>query len=194
MQLGSIAELVSAFAALGALAAATVAAWAARGTLRGQRSELSLLREQHNRRIEKDDRAASSKVAVWARTDRGEKAVLRYINASGVPVYALTVWAVIPGHRFDVFYTVIGPTATSRTLRRGSEELQGLVVEKCPDVDWVWLLRNEKIVASATFRDLNGVWWHRALSGVLTEHSDAHGAKTAAEVDTQQWIAQNEPH
>ena len=184
MQTGSLAELVSAFAALGALVAAVVAAFATLRTYQQQQ-------EEQRQRNAAEERSASSKVAVWARTDRGVNAALRYINASDLPIYALTVWVVIPGRCFEVFYSVVGPSPESRTLRRGTALMQEKAVADGLEVNWKSLLESDRIAAAITFRDLGNRWWHRQLSGELKKYGGAEEARRAASEDIDIWLAKH---
>lgn len=158
---GSVADWVSAGATAAALLAA---AYAARVAYR----QLQVLRAQEDDRRAADDIRDASRVAVWVRIHRESGLPeLRYINASGMPVYALTIWVVTPDHRFEITYVVDGPTDGSKTMVRGTSDLQCQVAALGYAPDWTGLLEAGQLLCAATFRDSVNRRWYRDLRGRL---------------------------
>jgi hypothetical protein len=174
---GSVADWVSAVATVAALLAA---AYAARAAFR----QLGVLEQQERDRREAHDIRDAARVAVWARIDveRGLPE-LRYINASGMPVHDLTLWVVTPEKTFEMHYVVDGPSAESKTMKRGTDELRRQIEISAYRPDWTRLLESGGLLCAAAFRDSANRAWLRDFHGLLTRVDDLRRVRARVDAD-----------
>ena len=160
---GSVPDWISAAATVAALLAASYAA-------RVGYRQLKVLEVQEQDRQRAERIRDASRVAVWVRVDEVRALPeLRYVNASGMPIYDLSLWVVTPGHTFRVVYVVDGPAAESKTMVRGTADLQRQITERAYGPDWTHLLKSGRLVCAVTFRDSVNRTWFRDFHGRLTE-------------------------
>jgi hypothetical protein len=166
MDIGSLAELVSAFGSLAALLAAAIAAKAAVETNRQQTRQLAHLEDAERRRKADIDQKDAARVAAWTGLSDGLPTVW-LINESGLPVYELTIWITVPGDLVRVRYESHGPTE-SRILRWATKEIIDWG-DAHGGVDWPQSFSVGEIVCAITFRDASNQWWQRDFEGVLSQ-------------------------
>ncbi|QJY50110.1 hypothetical protein [Pseudonocardia broussonetiae] len=160
---GSVADWVSASATVAALLAASYAARVAYRQLRVLEDQ-----EEYRQRAEKIRDA--SRVAVWVRIDAmSALPELRYVNASGMPIYDLVLWVATPEQTFTIVYVVDGPSAESKTMVRGTDDLQRQICESTYRPGWTQLLESGHLVCAAAFRDSVNRRWFRDFHGRLSE-------------------------
>jgi hypothetical protein len=186
---GSVADWVNAvgtlLAFLGAASAAIIAWNSYRTQLRQTALQISALEQSERHRQVEQERAQASKVAFWVGvTARGPG--VAYVNLSGLPVYDISVHAVVPGRTFTVEYQALGPTPQEIVLGRVRTEL----IEGVTDDRNVWhdLLRRSQFSCVASFRDASDHWWIRDRHGRLIgqESRATLSAAVAAELPPQQ--------
>lgn len=91
MEIGSLADVLSAFGTLAAVLAASFAAGAAIRTNNQQTRQLALLEEGERRRQNEVERSQADTVACWLSLDKQTKQpIVHWTNLSGLPVYNLT--------------------------------------------------------------------------------------------------------
>ena len=183
VEIGSVADLVSAFGSVAALVAASVAAWAAIHANRHQGEQLRRLEEAERRRGAEADRNDAARVSLWTGVNSDGPAVW-YANESGLPVYGLEVSIVIPGTPFRVEWASLGPRVRDGILRRVRDKLFAHTRDVA-EVDWVGLLETDRFRCAAIFRDTSGRHWLRDFDGTLSRQDDRAraGAYLAAATD-----------
>jgi hypothetical protein len=178
VELGSVAELLSAFGTLAALVAASVAAWAAIRTSDQQGRQLRRLEEAERRRQAELEQRDAARIAFWTGVNSDGPAVW-YVNSSDLPVYNLRLAVVIPGWSTDLVYTSLGPTQSERPLKRVRSAL--LAHRDVEERTWVEHLEHGAFRCAAVFRDPSNRWWFRDYSGALSRQDDERAAVEALE-------------
>lgn len=177
MELGSLADLLSAVGTLAALVAASVAAWAAIRTSDQQGRQLAQLEEGERRRQAESDQRDAARIAFWTGVNHDGPAVW-YVNGSGLPVYGLRLAVVLPGRTVDLSWASLGPTsAGERPLKRVRTTLSAHT-----DLDreaWVASLADGTFRCAAVFRDAANRWWLRDYFGVLSRQESEEVALAA---------------
>lgn len=184
MELGSIAELVSAFGTIAALVAASVAVRATIKTNNQQGVQLRYLEDAESRRRVEADQQDAARIAVWMGIDDDGQPVARLANDSGLPTYELSVWVAISTDMLRISYQVHGPTNGARILRRVRNELLGYSERDSP-IDWAELLATGQLSCAATFRDASNRWWLRDFDGTLVRKPDRDVAESAVRTNYQ---------
>ena len=111
---GSVAELLSAFATIAAVVAATFAARAAIRTNNQQSVQLAFLEEGEHRRERESVRSQARRVACWVSLVKStNEPLVHWTNLSGLPVYNLTFWVATPFGVTATKYS-IGPPGMGR--------------------------------------------------------------------------------
>jgi hypothetical protein len=178
VELGSVAELLSAIGTLAALVAASVAAWAAIRTSNQQGRQLRQLEEAERRRQVELEQRDAARIAFWTGVNSDGPAVW-YVNSSDLPVYNLRIAVVVPGWSADLVYTSLGPTQSERPLKRVRAAL--LANRDVEGGAWVAHLERGAFRCAAVFRDPSNRWWFRDYSGVLSRQRDERTAVEALE-------------
>jgi hypothetical protein len=175
VELGSLAELLSAFGTLAALVAAGIAARAAIRTNNQQADQLRQLEEAERRRQVEAEQREAAMVALWPGVNQDGPAIW-YMNRSGLPVYGLLIRARIPGRTFELTWQSLGPAFRDDPLGRMRREL----LAHAPDgtrPDWAGLLESGQFWCAAIFCDTAGRWWLRDFRGRLSRHPDEDAAR-----------------
>ncbi|MFF5079238.1 hypothetical protein ACFY36_19445 [Actinoplanes sp. NPDC000266] len=169
MTLGSLAEIISAVGAIAAVIAASFAARAALKTNRQHSSEIELIRHEGVRSEEREQRSQADQIACWATIDRDSNMpTVCWINHSGLPVYDLTFWVVMPPFEtVTVRYSIGPPRHEERNLRRVEEKVRTVGSADNSTVPWTRILDTGKFRSAVSFRDIFGTWWLRGFDGVL---------------------------
>ncbi|MCE3551325.1 hypothetical protein LWC33_07650 [Pseudonocardia sp. RS11V-5] len=173
METGSLAELLSAFASIVALAAAVVAARAAVRTNQQQSVQLSHLEIGEAERRQASRAAQASQVTAWVElaVDNGTPQV-NFANSSGLPVYGVTVATAAGTRTFRTTYSVLAPRESASRLRRMEDVLPA-------GIAWSDLLDAGDLRAALVFRDAKGGWWLRAYDGGLEPFGSEAKAQAA---------------
>jgi hypothetical protein len=177
VEVGSIAELLSAFASLAALVAAGIAARAAIRTNEQQGRQLEYIEESNLQRDRESERAQAAGLAVWIQLDHDAIARIWSVNAGGLPVYRATVYVATPSGVSETHYSVGNPQPEPGLLSRASDKLDADI--SVPDGFWLHWLESDLIHAAVTFRDASNHWWLRDFRGRLSRHDDEQSAKRA---------------
>jgi len=172
VELGSFAELLSAFGTLAALVAAAIAARAAIRTNNQQAEQLRQLEAAERRRETEQEQREASSVAFWT-GHNSEGPGVWYANFSDLPIFDLLIRVTVPGRSFVITYLSLGPTERHRVLKRLRRIL--LVPDGDP-VDWEQLLEEGSFRCAAMFRDSSGRWWTRDTAWLLHRHPDRETA------------------
>jgi hypothetical protein len=181
---GSLAELLSAFATIAAVVAATFAARAAIRTDNQQSVQLAVLEDGEHRRKRESVRSQADKVACWVSlVKETNEPLVHWTNLSGLPVYNLTFWVATPFGVTATKYS-IGPPGDGppRGLRRVQDALRELGEAQDAQVSWSSLLDKGILRSAVSFRDVGGKWWFRDYLGILTECHDDLAAEQAARI------------
>lgn len=175
MQWGSVAELTTAVATVGALLAAALAARAAIQTNNRQNRRLLRLEVADRERSAAAERRQAEAVACWISLDKSSGLpVVCWTNSSGSPVYNVTLFLSTPCGTTEVRYTFGSPTSPP-SLPRAQRLLldeQGGLIES-----WERLLDEDEFRVAVIFRDCANRWWLRDYDGVLSGHPDEVSAR-----------------
>lgn len=181
MQVGSLAELLSASGSILAVIAASFAARAAIRTNNQQSAQLAVLEEGERRRGRENERAQAEKMACWVSLDKDtDEPLVSWTNVSGLPVYNLTFWVVMPFGVTATKYSIGPPGDGPRGLRRVQLELRNLGDAQKANTSWSDLLDRGVLRSAVSFRDVGGKWWFRDFLGVLVPCDDGSAAEVAA--------------
>jgi hypothetical protein len=174
VELGSVAELLSAFGTLAALGAAGIAARAAIRTNNQQAEQLRQLEAGDRRREVEQEQRDAAVVAFWTAWNPEGPGVW-YSNSSQLPVFDLRIRVLIPGRSFVITYLSLAPTTRHRPLNRVRRMLLAHEAATEP-IDWERLLGEGTFRCAAMFRDSSGRWWTRGPTGLLYRQPDRETA------------------
>lgn len=181
MEIGSIAELLSASGTIAAVLAATFAARAAIKTNNQQSAQLAVLEEGERRRERESESVQAETVACWVSLDKDtEQPVVNWTNLSGLPVYNLTFWVAVPFGTVATNYSIGPPGDGPRGLQRVQQEIQTLEQAQEVAASWPELLDGGALRSAVSFRDVGGKWWFRDFLGGLNSCGNGLAAEAAA--------------
>ncbi len=183
MDVGSIADLISASGTVAAVIAATYAVRAAIRTNKQQSTQLAVLEEGERRRERESARSQAEKVACWVSLDKEtDQPIVSWTSVSGLPVYNLTFWVAVPFGTIATKYSIGPPGNGPRGLSRVQHELRNFGQTQECAVSWSELLDRGTLRSAVSFRDVGGKWWFRDYLGVLVQCNDGAAAEEAAQV------------
>lgn len=152
-----------------------------------QAEQIEQLEAEVKRRDQEQKRNLASKVEVYIRMERrddrvgdpprqGVKAIAKYINTSGMPIYDASIFCFTPSLRLERYYHILGPDE-KRDLRLLTERLEELL----PVFDSEWLPHVPSIRAACAFRDAEGLWWTRIRGMLERADGQEEASKRAGE-------------
>ncbi|WP_433802947.1 hypothetical protein [Actinomycetospora sp. CA-084318] len=181
---GSVPDWLAGVGAVSALGFAGVAALAAVRSNRAQQLQVESLRAEQRAGSERERRAEATKLALWVEFEEKEplifeglphsvSSVVRFSNASSLPLYSVSIVMIGPEGAARVPYNVLAPTSVPRVLPRASRVLHTLVEGH----DLGELLAAGRVHLACSFRDSSGLWWVRSHDGRLVEARDQADAE-----------------
>ena len=177
MELGSVAELLSAFGTLAALVAASIAARAAIKTNDQQGRQLQYLERANMERQRDLEAAQAAKIAVWIQQDEAGAPHVWWLNASGLPIYSSTFTVTSPLTITQVKYSIRGPGGKPYEVARVSRKfLSDAEVFNSSWSDW---FDQDALHVAISFRDASGHWWLRDFSGFLLQYDSEESVQRA---------------
>ncbi|MGK3206741.1 hypothetical protein [Amycolatopsis sp. MEPSY49] len=156
----------------GSVAALFFAAGAARAAVRSskaQAKQLDKLEREAEIRAQDQKREQANQIAAWVVLDEEALPSVQCINASGRPVYNVTLTCHMDTHTVSCLYAVKKPDNESKQLNyatRKIREYSSMILEAGT---WGDLYRQGHLKVSIKFLDISGAWWQRDENGRLHE-------------------------